>query len=288
MPINDLYGWFPSQQPIQQDRRLTTPEQAPNAINPALDSPPPPPGMMPMPLVPNMQGGAYTQQAHDLLARAPHTQPFGGAQGINGPLPTMGGTGDAGAVNSNDQARGKIGGAASGATAGYQIAGPWGALAGGVLGYGLNGGAKDLNPIDASGFSGIGMDQARQNGNLARLGSNPGAALASYAGIKSNSDIGRALDPTAFLGGLFRSSHGDEKRNLNAFTKQYQVTDAGNGMLALPDGTKLSKDQLQSLAGAWYGATYHPDGNQEDWQSRYDELLGQLYSQPMYNDFPGG
>jgi hypothetical protein len=58
-------------------------------------------------------------------------------------------------------------------------------------------------------------------------------------------------------------------------------------MMALPDGTKLSKDQLQKLAGAWYGATYHPDGNQSDWQSRYDELLGQIYSQPMYNDFGG-
>lgn len=260
--------------PDDPNRRITIPEQAPGALNPALD----PTGML---------GGTYTQQARDLLARAPRTGPFGGAQGIAGPLSPGSGTGDASAVTQSDQAKGKISGAGSGALAGWQIGGPWGALIGGVGGYALGGGAKDLNPIDASGFSGIGMDQAREQGNLARLGSNPMAALASYAGIKSNSDIGRALDPISFLGGLFRSKHGDEKRNLSAFTQQYPVTDAGNGMVALPDGMKITSKQLQDLAGAWYGATYHPDGNQEDWQSRYDELLGQIYSQPMYNDFGG-
>jgi len=50
---------------------------------------------------------------------------------------------------------------------------------------------------------------------------------------------------------------------------------------------KITKDQLKDLAGTWYGATYAPDGHQEDWQARYDEVLGQIYSQPMYDDFGG-
>lgn len=78
------------------------------------------------------------------------------------------------------------------------------------------------------------------------------------------------------LSGLFGSKKGDERRNLKAFTTENQIYDLGNGQLALADGTQFSKDQLEHMAGLWYGATHAPDGNQEDWQRRYNEFTGTL------------
>lgn len=78
------------------------------------------------------------------------------------------------------------------------------------------------------------------------------------------------------LGGLFGSQKGDEKRNLKAFLGENKVYDLGDGQLQLEDGTQFSKDQLEHMAGLWYGATYAPDGGQEDWQRRYNEFTGGL------------
>lgn len=250
------------------------PEQSPNAQSER-------PGIL---SYPQGQTGPLSQLAYQ-MGSSPNPIPGAGkslfpfaSSGVLGPSSGGGGSSIFGSGDPNA----KMTGAASGALAGLK-AGPWGALVGGIAGYAASGGAKDLNPIDASGFSGISMDQARSQGNLARLGSNPGAAVASYAGIKSNSDIGRALDPTAFLGGLFRSSHGDEKRNLKAFNEAFPgITSAGD-KVTLPDGRVITPGQLQNLAGTWYGATYHPDGNQSDWQDRFNSALTDLYSQP-----PGG
>lgn len=82
----------------------------------------------------------------------------------------------------------------------------------------------------------------------------------------------------AKLFGIGGSSHGDEKRNLNAFLAENQVYDLGDGKLALADGTVFPRDELQSLAGAWYGATYAPDGNQEGWQRTYNDQKAGLVS----------
>jgi len=85
---------------------------------------------------------------------------------------------------------------------------------------------------------------------------------------------GKILDPAGgLLGNLFGGSHGDEKRNLNAFTKENQIYDLGNGMLQLADGTTFKESQLRDVAGAWYGATYAPDGDQSGWQSKYAGLV---------------
>jgi hypothetical protein len=116
------------------------------------------------------------------------------------------------------------------------------------------------------------MDKAWQDQNIARLASNPAASLTSKLGVKSDSTLGKILDPS----GLF-SKHGDEKRNLKAFTSQYQLLEGPNGEIALPDGKVITKDQLQHLAGTWYGATYHPDGKQEEWQKKFQDAVSQLY-----------
>jgi len=85
--------------------------------------------------------------------------------------------------------------------------------------------------------------------------------------------LGATIDSTKFFAGLFGNKHGDEKRNLKAFTEENDIYDLGNGMLALADGTTFRASQLQDVAGAWYGATYHPDGDQEGWQQRYEALI---------------
>ena len=88
---------------------------------------------------------------------------------------------------------------------------------------------------------------------------------------------GKILDPAGgLLGNLFGNTHGDEKRNLQAFLKDNQVYELGDGNLALADGTVFPKEELQSLAGAYYGATYAPDGNKEGWQRTYSDQLSGL------------
>lgn len=108
-------------------------------------------------------------------------------------------------------------------------------------------------------------------------------------GINSNSTLGKIIDP---VHSLFGSKHGDEKRNLNAFISQNQVYDLGNGMLALADGTQFPSSKLQELAGTWYGATYHPDGDQAGWQQKYNDVLGGFKALPQNANIgktgPGG
>jgi hypothetical protein len=260
----DLYGWYPSNRPAGL---LDSSTQAAQQL---ANSPRVPAGVL-------APGGAYSQAALG-LAGSPRMAPPGGgaAGGFLGAMPGSDGGGSDPTENNRFQ------GAASGAAAGSKF-GPWGALVGGIIGYGAEGGVKDANPYDASGFSGVSMDRAWEDQNLARLASNPAGALASKLGVSSDSFFGKALDPSGILGGgLFRSKNGDEKRNLNAFLQETPVTDLGDGQYALPDGVKINADQLKNLAGSWYGATYAPDGNQEGWRDKYNEVLQDIYSQPMY------
>lgn len=167
---------------------------------------------------------------------------------------------------------GKFAGTASGAAAGAQLGGWPGAIVGGVLGYAQEGGWKDANPWSASGFDGIGMNAAWEDQNIARLASNPAASVASKLGLKDDSIGMKLLDP-----GQWFSKHGDEKRNMSAFTKAIPVKDLGGGKFALPDGHEVNKSQLQQLAGSWYGATYAPDGDQEKWQEQFMKDMGMVY-----------
>lgn len=94
---------------------------------------------------------------------------------------------------------------------------------------------------------------------------NPGGQLTQKLG-----GVAQIFDPAA---AIFGSKHGDEQRNLKAFMADNQLYDLGNGMVSMADGRTFSKDQLQQVAGAYYGARYHPDGNQADWQQRFDSSL---------------
>jgi hypothetical protein len=183
---------------------------------------------------------------------------------------------DAGGVIGGAQSlltdEGKFAGAISGAMAGNQLGGWPGAIIGGALGYAQEGGYKDANPWDASGFSGLTMDAAWEDQNIARLASNPTGALASAVGVKSDSTLGKLLDPGSWL-----SKKGDEKRNLKAFTKEFPLMEGPNGEMALPDGKIISQKQLEKLAGAWYGAKFHPDGDQQKWEQTFANEVAKLY-----------
>jgi hypothetical protein len=85
--------------------------------------------------------------------------------------------------------------------------------------------------------------------------------------------IGKVLDPAA---AIFGSKHGDENRNLKAFAAESGVMQLADGRLALPDGTIFNQDQLQNVAGTWYGAVHAPDGDQSGWQQKFDTLKAGL------------
>lgn len=104
-----------------------------------------------------------------------------------------------------------------------------------------------------------------------------GAVLNPWTVTGKLGSAGKILDPAGGLfGNLFGNKHGDEKRNLKAFLNDNQIYDLGNGTLAFADGRTFNQSQLQHVAGTYYGAKYAPDGNQSDWQQRYDSLLGSL------------
>lgn len=131
--------------------------------------------------------------------------PFQGLQG----RPGAAGGGGAGAAGPVDFSLGtklmnqnRTAGALQGAATGASIGGVPGAVVGGILGSFNNTGRSVAQNIGAdAGFGGSNMDDAWANKDYIRLASNPFGALASAAGIKSNSIVGQLLDPTAALFG---------------------------------------------------------------------------------------
>jgi hypothetical protein len=104
-----------------------------------------------------------------------------------------------------------------------------------------------------------------------------GAILNPWTVTSKLGSAGKILDPLGgVFGNLFGNKHGDEKRNYEAFFRDNQVYDLGNGKYALADGTTFDQSQLKDVAGTWYGATYAPDGGQDQWQQRWSDLQGRL------------
>lgn len=158
------------------------------------------------------------------IPQAPPQQPYvpgannnGGGYTMYGPQGQGGSSGTQGIPNGTlnilgqspqDKAKnmGKLTGAASMASTGMSMGGPWGALAGAIAGYAMNGGAKDFNPISSLNMS---TNDAIENGNYVRLGANPAASVAGFLGQGSDSLLGKALDP---IGSVFgKNTSGAEK-----------------------------------------------------------------------------
>jgi hypothetical protein len=109
-----------------------------------------------------------------------------------------------------------------------------------------------------------------------------GAILNPWTVTSQLGTAGKILDPLGgVFGNLFGNKHGDEKRNYEAFFRDNDVYDLGNGKYALSDGTTFNEGQLKDVAGTWYGATYAPDGGQDQWQQRWSDLQGRLGKTPM-------
>jgi hypothetical protein len=168
---------------------------------------------------------------------------------------------------------GTSGAAATGATA-----------AGAVPLFGA--GAADLGTIGAGQLFGTSANAALGSGAAGSAASGAGAAGAG-AGTSALGTLGAGAGYAALAigaGELIHSAfnaHGDEKRNVSSFLagnpdiKTVNVTGAKGQQIpyyALPDGRVVGFGDLQDLAGAWYGATYAPDGDQAGWQQKYDTL----------------
>lgn len=95
---------------------------------------------------------------------------------------------------------------------------------------------------------------------------------------------GRSRHPRT-LQGLAGSS---KKRNWDAFNAAYPgtvVNSSGNYVLpAKFGGAVINQGQLDDLSGTWYGATYHPDGDQAGWKTKFDTALKSIGA---YNAFYG-
>jgi hypothetical protein len=253
---NELYGWFPGNQQIPggSERWMTLPGQSPAADQSQ--------GMLGWLNNP----GDMTTMAHE-LAGAPRMKPGAGMSlsGSSGMYGSGASYGDSGGGSDAFGQDGKIAGAATGAAAGMQYGGPWGAVLGGVAGYAMNGGAEDLNPIEASGFTGLTMDEAWEDGNLARLGSNPAGALAQRyigydsalsptswgLGINENSFLGQALDPVRAMDpvSLFESGNNPEEK-----TRDQYYTDPKLFTEGLVGEFRGSRSTYPPRASGQYGA----------------------------------
>jgi hypothetical protein len=136
--------------------------------------------------------------------------------------------------------------------------------------YGYGPASGRFSPADAGALP----YQAGQIRDDGFFNTGAGAGLNPWTVTSKLGTAGKILDPAGgLLGNIFGGKHGDEKRNLKAFTQENEIYDLGNGMLALADGTQFRESQLQDVAGAWYGATYAPDGNQGEWQQKYAGLI---------------
>lgn len=135
---------------------------------------------------------------------------------------------------------------------------------------------------------------AAANAALAEAGFGSGAAAGAGAsagsgasGLLAGSGAATAI-PVAGLAWaaadlINKSINGDgsAKRNDAAFmaafpgTQQHRIN-LGRTAAAytqLPDGRLISYNDYRKLAGAYYGAAYAPDGNQEQWMKQYQDLL---------------
>lgn len=80
--------------------------------------------------------------------------------------------------------------------------------------------------------------------------------------------------PARTMGALAGSS---KKRNGDAFQSAFPgVNWVNDSQIILPakfGGITVNRDGFDELAGTWYGATYHPDGDQAGWQQKFDAAL---------------
>jgi hypothetical protein len=79
-----------------------------------------------------------------------------------------------------------------------------------------------------------------------------------------------------------------KKRNGDAFGGAFPGVDwRSDSQIVLPakfGGVTVNRDKFDELAGTWYGATYHPDGDQAGWQQKFDAALKSIGA---YNAFYG-
>lgn len=302
MAANDLYGWFPRNQPLSGPIQniWTIPEQSPGDLSQFMG------GM-----------GPLSQLAFQ-MAGSPKRPPLAGATLPPGATPKdVGGSGSAGAdINLAAGALAGLGKYGGNLIRGGAISGALGSSGGNGVPVGVisddprTGGISGNLPTGSGSESALGNAASGLGGAYGiysgiQQGGAQGAGTALIGAGKVAGAAGTALGGTAAGGALAASgastalplagvgfiaadlankslnASGDEIRNVATFensfpgAKSIQVplgrTAANYGVL--PDGRLVSYKDYEKIAGAYYGATYAPDGNQEYWQRQYEELL---------------
>jgi hypothetical protein len=100
------------------------------------------------------------------------------------------------------------------------------------------------------------------------------AAIVPYRSRRPLTGCPCAAAPILGLSGLGASSR---KRNGDAFGAAFPgIQWKSDSHIILPakfGGVTVNREGFDELAGTWYGATYHPDGDQAGWQQKFDEAL---------------
>lgn len=144
----------------------------------------------------------------------------------------------------------------------------------------LGGWATPSVEASLAGASGAGAGAGAAAGSA---GAESGVAAGASPGLLGTLGTGAALVGATLAVGQgihnWVNGRGDEHRNYAAFSQAFPVEQISKTVgrnaanyYKLPDGRVLSQDQMDDLSGAWYGATYAPDGNQSDWLQKYNDL----------------
>lgn len=152
----------------------------------------------------------------------------------------------------------------------------------------LFGGASAASSLSSAGSGALANSALADAGFTGAAGG--ASTAAGGAGAGASSAVGLSGSAAGGIGmalvSLYANSihtRGDERRNLAAFKQAYPglvakyapASRGGIGMYQLANGQKLTAPQYEELAGTWYGATFAPDGNQDQWQTRFGQLAKQ-------------
>lgn len=170
------------------------------------------------------------------------------------------------------------------------------------LGSGIVGAANIYGGIQQGGQQGAGQALLGAGKLAGALGSSSatagtalGSALAASGAATALPIAGAAFIANDYLNKAFLGDS-SKARNLDAYKQATGATQVtlpmgkfGANYMVVPntDGSYqlVSNKDFNDLAGSWYGATYAPDGNQGDWQQKYDQFRGGVQAPKLMDGY---
>lgn len=138
----------------------------------------------------------------------------------------------------------------------------------------------------AAGYNIPGLEYAGAINQVAKGDAVGGAYSAAITYAGGPAAIGNAI---ASIANKQLTAHGDENRNTAAWQAAFPETQVwrlggrtGATVTVLPGGKVVSSEDAQKLSGAYFGATYAPDGDQAGWQKKYEDLQKSIPASDLY------